>query len=240
MTHPHSSWDPLGAALRAYRSGQHQAVITVRNSVQENEQLYASYFFRKPDESERVEQELLQRCSGTVLDVGAGAGVHALYLQEKGLAVTAIDVSEEAVTIMRELGVLDAHYADIFEWKKGPYDTLLMLMNGIGIVGTLERLRTFFVLAKKLLKPGGKLLLESTDILYAYTDQDGSVAVPGDHYFGEISYQMTFDGKAGDPFPWLFIDPGTLSLMAEEAGFSCDILHQTSTHNYAAELKLIR
>ncbi|MFK7970203.1 MAG: class I SAM-dependent methyltransferase [Bacteroidia bacterium] len=231
------AWDPLGAAIRAYMDGQKDAWVLVRNSVQEDERLEASLFFRAPDQSMRVERELLERCKGKVLDIGAGAGVHALYLQEKGMDVTALDVSEEAVAVMRELGLEKAFCADVYEWDKGPYDTLLMLMNGIGIAGTLDGLSQFLNKAKSLLAPGGSILLESTDVMYAFTEEDGSFKVPGEHYYGQVTYQMSFDGKEGAPYPWLFVDPATLSMMAEAAGFRCNILYQSEDHNYAAELK---
>ena len=234
-----TSWNPLGAALQAYRAGREDAIIMVDNSVQENEELEVAYFFRDPTQPSHMEKELLSRCKNRVLDIGAGAGVHALFLQNKGKQVTALDVSPEAVEIMREQGVEDAHCADVFEWEGGPYDSLLMLMNGIGIVGTLERLRTFLEKAKTLLAPYGSILLESTDIIYAYTAHDGSITFPGDRYYGEIEYKMTFDGKAGDPFPWLYVDPGTLALYAEEAGFSCEIIHLAEEYNYTAELRKV-
>jgi SAM-dependent methyltransferase len=233
-----SSWDPMGAALRAWMDGRKDAVIHVNNSVQEDEELEASWLFRNPAIAVGLEAALLRHCRGKVLDAGAGSGIHSLYLQEKGLDVTAIDVSEESVKVMKETGVKNAFCVDIFDWEGGPYDTVLMMMNGIGIVGDLEGLRRFFDKAKSLLVPGGAVLLESTDILYAYTNEDESITVPGDHYYGEIQYQMSFDSKSGASFPWLFVDPATLSLMAEEAGFRCKIIFEGETHNFAAALTI--
>lgn len=230
------AWDPLGLVLEDYENGDLEAALEVDNSVQEGERLSAAYFYRNPKEAEALERDLLERCVGKVLDIGAGAGTHALYLQEKGLDVTALDVSKTAVDIMQKRGLLRAYHADVFTWTKGPYDTLLMLMNGIGIVGTLKGLHTFFEHAQKLLVPGGQILLESTDILYAYTDESGIIEVPGDHYYGEIMYQMHYKGQSGARYPWLYLDPATLVLYAEQAGYQCEILRQESTHNYSARL----
>jgi SAM-dependent methyltransferase len=234
-----TSWDPMGAALLAWMQGQHDAVIAVYNSVQADEELEVSWLFRNPAEAVEVEATLLEHCSGSVLDIGAGSGIHSLFLQEKGLDVTAIDISPISVEVMKQQGVRKAFCADVFDWERGPYDTLLMMMNGIGIVGDLKGLDRFFEKAKSLLAPKGRVLLESTDILYAYADEHDAITIPGDHYYGEIEYQMCFDNKTGRPFPWLFVDPATLSLMAEKAGFPCSILHQGPTYNYAASLSLL-
>ncbi|MEZ4688257.1 MAG: class I SAM-dependent methyltransferase [Bacteroidia bacterium] len=234
----YQSWDPMGEALRAWMDGRRDAKIIVNNSVQEDEELEASWLFRDPAEAVGVERVLLQHCKGKVLDIGAGAGIHSMYLQKRGMDVTAIDVSSESVAIMKEIGVRNAFCADVFDWDQGPYDTLLMMMNGIGIVGDLEGLKRFFEKAKSLLAPGGAVLLESTDILYAYENEDESLTIPGNHYYGEIEYQMSFDGKAGAAFPWLFVDPATLSLMADKAGWACNVMFEGETYNYAARMKL--
>ena len=129
----------------------------------------------------------LQQCRGSVLDVGAGAGCHALALQRRGLQVTALDISEGAVEAMQRQGVRQVLRQDIFQLKGAAYDTLLMLMNGIGIAGTLEGLERFLEHAKTLLRPGGQILLESSDILYMYEEEDGSVMLDRNAgYYGEV------------------------------------------------------
>jgi 2-polyprenyl-3-methyl-5-hydroxy-6-metoxy-1,4-benzoquinol methylase len=85
----------------------------------------------------------LELCRGRVLDVGAGTGVHTLYLQDRGFDVCAIDVLPDAVEIMRRRGTRDARLADIRDFEADPFDTILMMMNGTGILATLEGLDSF-------------------------------------------------------------------------------------------------
>jgi hypothetical protein len=84
-----------------------------------------------------LEQKALKLAQGRTLDVGAGAGCHSLILQEKGIDVTAIDISPLSVETMRERGVMKVLQQDFFTLNT-QFDTILLLMNGIGIVGKAE------------------------------------------------------------------------------------------------------
>ena len=105
---------------------------------------------------------------------------------------------------------------------KGQYDTILMLMNGIGIVGTLERLPEFFMQLDKILAPGGQVLCDSSDISYVFEDENGIIEYPDtDGYYGEVNYQMQYKDTIGKPFNWLYIDASTLKRIAEENDIEC-------------------
>src|SRR5690606_18235002 len=79
-----------------------------------------------------LEHIALALCDGYVLDVGAGVGSHALYLQEKGFRVDALEISASACSIMEQRGVHHIIRDDFFALQTAGYDTLLFLMNGIG------------------------------------------------------------------------------------------------------------
>lgn len=230
--------DPLGAALTAYLGGDKKASISVQSTITIGEAMDASYLFRSYKQMPSWEKLALKACRGKVLDVGAGAGVHSKHLQEKGLAVTAIDTSATAVAVMQAEGVIDARVADLMAWQEGPYDTILLLMNGIGLVGNLKGLQQFLARAYQMLSPNGQILLESTDILYMYEEKDGSflLELTGD-YYGEIQYQMSFQGMEGPWFDWLYIDFPLLAQYAEQAGFQAECLHMGAEHNYLARLR---
>ena len=135
-------WFPLGEALYDYYHGRLAACITVRSNVEEDRQIPVGAFFREKNKFPYLEKKALKHCKGKVLDVGAGAGTHALYLQNKGLEVDALDISTKAVSVMQSRGVKNAYAADIFSFKTtAQYDTILLMMNGIGIAGTLDGLR---------------------------------------------------------------------------------------------------
>jgi SAM-dependent methyltransferase len=232
--------DPLGIALRDYWNGKPDALITVHSSITEEEEyIPAAYLFRDATTLPDLEKIALEKCRGKVLDAGAGAGSHALLLQERGLPVTALDLSLGAVALMRERGVADARLLDLFAFREGGYDTLLLLMNGIGLAGTLAGLDQLLEHAKTLLAPGGQVLCDSTDILYMFQEEDGSVWIDlnGD-YYGEVTYQMEYDGVMGAPFAWLFVAPEILSDHAEAHGYACEIVASDDNDQYLARLTL--
>jgi SAM-dependent methyltransferase len=150
-----------------------------------------------------------------VLDIGAGAGSHALVLQQRGFDVTALEISALAADVMQARGVKKVVTADIFEYNDHKYDTLLLLMNGIGLTGTLSNLKTFLQHAKLLLNKGGQLLFDSSDIAYLY---EGNLPDTG-KYYGELSYQYQYSRQTTDWFPWLYVDEKTLTTIAKEAGY---------------------
>ena len=231
--------DPMGAAMLDYLQGDADAEVAVTSSLTEDDVIPAYYLFR--DETYMPELELLalEACRGDILDVGAGAGSHSLALQEQGKEVTAIDFSAGAAEVMRQRGVRKVLHQDVLELKNGQYDTLLLLMNGIGIAGNLMGLGRFLGHLKTLLKPGGQILLESSDILYMYEDEDGSVLLDlNAGYYGEVQYNMTYRDQESGWFNWLFIDAAILEDYAVEQGFAFELLYAGEHGNYLARLTL--
>ena len=228
--------DPMGAAIADYHATGKAARLRVFSPSFDEDELPVEALFRTLDDMPAIEREALQVANGHILDVGAGAGCHSLALQAMEKQVTAIDISPLAVQTMRERGVKDAQQQDFFTLD-GRYDTILMLMNGIGIVGTLTRLDAFFMQVEKLLAPGGQVLCDSSDICYIFEDEDGIIDLTGvEGYYGELTYQMQYKSVKGEAFPWLFIDPETLREQAQQHGFHCDILMRGPHYDYLARL----
>lgn len=232
--------DPIGAALQDFMQGKTDAEIIVESNLTENDIIPVSYLFRNWEEMPLLEQEAINACKGKILDVGAGAGSHTLLLQERKADVTALDISEGAIAVMKARGVNQLLQQDALTLKDQKYDTLLMLMNGIGIAGDLIGLYRFLGHARSsLLNPGGQILLESSDILYMYEDEDGSVLLDlNAGYYGEITYNMKYKDHESGSFKWLFIDAGLLEEYAEEQGFTCEILVEGEYGNFLAKLTL--
>ena len=240
MSSPHTSApDPLGHALLDYQQGQHDATLTVFSDVAEEEPLPASYFFRSLWEMPELERQALEECRGRVLDLGGGAGCHALELQSRGFDVKSVDVSEGAVRVMQARGVREVARHNIFELthESGKYDTLLMLMNGLGLVGTLAGLKQFLAYAPTLLAPGGQILATSSDISYLYEDEDGALVFNlNGPYYGEVKYTMHYGDQTGHQFNWLFADASILQDYAEEAGYEVEFLAEDEQQQYLARL----
>ncbi|HEX8425613.1 class I SAM-dependent methyltransferase [Hymenobacter sp.] len=233
--------DPLGHALLDYQQGQLDATLTVLSNVAEEEPLPASYFFRSLWEMPELERQALEECRGRVLDLGGGAGCHALELQSRGFEVKSVDVSEGAVRVMEARGVREVARHNIFELsaEAGKYDTLLMLMNGLGLVGTLDGLAKFLAHARTLLAPSGQILATSSDISYLYEDEEGALVFDlNGPYYGEVEYTMHYGSQVGHQFNWLFADASLLQDYAEEAGYEVEFLGEDEQQQYLARLTL--
>lgn len=225
--------DIFGNALLDYYQNGNASTLWLHNSYDEPEEMPIDVFFRGAEEMPELELLALTHCKGKVLDVGAGVGSHALLLQKQDFDVTAIDISETAVNIMRSRGVMKAEVSNIFT-EKNRFDTLLFLMNGIGLTGTLPGFADFLVAAKSLINRRGQLIFDSSDIAYLYE----GLSKPVNGYYGEISYCYEYLGKKGHWFNWLYLDKETLNRTANEYGWNCEILFDDGEDQYLARLTL--
>src|SRR5690606_17091295 len=202
------SIDVYGQALDEFhRTGRLSRPLLLHSGYGDIEEMPIDIFFREEDEFPELELIALALCDGKTLDVGAGAGCHSLYLQEQGMDVTALEISPKACEIMKLRGVKTVIQEDIFSYDKDKYDTLLFLMNGIGLAESIEGLKRLFNHCKTLLNLGGQLLFDSSDIAYYYED---GTEKPIDHYYGEIQFQYEYKGQKGQPFGWIYIDQNEL------------------------------
>lgn len=233
--------DPMGLAIKDYHASPDDAIaVTVYSDFSEPDEIPASLLFRGLDEMPELERLALEHCQGHTLDVGAGAGSHALALQQMDKQVTAMDISPLSVEVMKERGVRNTLLADVFAYEQRQYDTLLMLMNGIGLVGTLQGLENFLQHARKLLAPGGQLIFDSSDIIYLYEEEDGSYAIDlAADYYGQISYIMEYKEVKGERFDWLYVSFPVLEEYAEAAGFKAEMLYLGDHYDYLAKLTLV-
>ena len=205
----------------------------------DDDEIPVATLFRKFKEMPKLEQIALEQTEGRILDVGAGSGCHCVALKEMGKSCTAIDISELSVEVMKEKGV-DARCIDIFDESfVGQYDTILMLMNGTGIIGRLENMQKFFMRMKHLLAPGGRILIDSSDLRYLFEEEDGSLMIDlADDYYGLVDFQMEYNKVLGEPFDWLYVDFDTLSLYAEQNGFKAEMIAEGEHYDYLAALSL--
>ncbi len=231
-------WRPHGLALLDFFQGKTSAAVVVHDQDGETEVVPARVFFRERGEFSALEEAALDLCRGRVLDVGAGAGCHSLVLQERRLSVCAIDVAPEAVEVMRERGVRDVRCADVFGFQAEAFDTLLMLMNGIGVVGSLAGLQRFLRYVKRLVKPEGRILLDSYDP--GSDASEGGIGGTGGRgagrYIGEMRFQLEYEGRRGPTVEWLFVDFETLADRAAREGWFAEIIWQEEEGHYLARL----
>lgn len=230
--------DLMGAAIRDYFRQGKSAQLKVLSSLFDDDEMPVAHLFRSYHEMPPLEQRALNEARGKVLDVGAGAGCHALALQERGFDVTAVDISPLSCETMKERGVANVECVNIFNQRfQERFDTLLLLMNGTGIAGKLSRLPQLLSRLKQLMNPGAQILIDSSDLRYVYEDENGVLDVDLDGaYYGEVDYQMTYRNIIGKSFDWLYADSVVLAECCRQCGLKCEILAQGNHYDYLARI----
>jgi hypothetical protein len=233
--------DPMGAAIADYFHHRRRYKLRVLSSQFDEDEIPVKTLFRTLAEMPPLEQQALRLAHGKILDVGAGSGCHTLALMEMGQnEVTAIDISPLSVQTMQERGIRDARQINLFDASfTERFDTLLMLMNGSGIIGKLRGMNDFFSRLRDLLLPGGSVLLDSSDLKYLYEEEDDSSDIdPTAPYYGEVDYQMRYGTVSGEPFDWLYVDFATLQMYAEGNGFTAELVAEGEHYDYLARLSV--
>ena len=233
--------DPMGSAIADYFNKGRAAKLRVFSSQFEEDEIPTEQLFRTFDKMPTLEQEALRLASGKILDCGAGSGCHALALQDMGKNVEAIDISPLSVEVMQKRGVHQAYQINLFDENYlQKFDTILMLMNGSGIIEKLENMSVFFTKMKQLLNPSGCIYMDSSDLRYLFEDEDGSFLIDlTAGYYGEIDFRMQYKQIKGEPFNWLYVDFQTLSYYVAENGFKAELVKSGEHYDYLARLKMM-
>lgn len=237
QTAENAATDPMGAAIYDFHRNGYADTLVVRSSMFEDDEIPVADLFRDYDGMPELEKIAVDEACGKVLDVGAGSGCHSLVLQKKGLDVVAIDISPLSVQVMKEREI-DARLVNFFDPAfDQSFDTVLMLMNGTGIIGNLDNMPAFFARVKELLNPGGSVYIDSSDLRYLFEEEDGSLMIDlADDYYGQLDYQMVYKDVVGEPFDWLYVDFETLAYYAEENGFRAELVAEGEHYDYLARL----
>ena len=231
--------DLMGRAIWDYYYQENSEDLQTETSISELDDLPVSYLFRDYQEMNALEKKALDSSFGKVLDVGSGAGSHSLYLQnERKLEVTALDISPKSIEVCKARGVKNAICEDLLQFSEKNFDTVLLLMNGTGIFQSLEHIDQYLQKLKSLVAENGQILLDSTDILYMYDqDEEGGVLVPATGYYGELDYYLHYKGESELPMKWLYLDFDTLENAAIANGFKIQKIEQLED-SYLAQLTL--
>ena len=226
----------MGAAILDYQTKGKAGKLSILSSMFEEDEMPVKHLFRNLEEMPMLEQKALSLAKGKVLDVGAGAGCHALALQAQSIAVKAIDISPQSCQAMLQRGVKDVECINLFdEHLETGFDTILLLMNGTGIAGKIENLPALFNRLKALLNKGGQILIDSSDIKYIYENEDGSFDINlNAAYYGEVDYQMVYKDVKGDSFDWLYVDFPLLKSIAESCGLHGELITEGEHYDYLA------
>ena len=229
--------DPMGRAIYEYHKFGKAEDVVVHSSMFDDDVIPIETLFRSLVEMPAIERVELEAAYGDILDVGAGSGCHSLALKGLGKKSVAVDISPLSVQVMKERGV-DARLVNFYDKSfTETFDTVLMLMNGTGIIGNLDNIGNFFARLKQILKPGGCLLIDSSDLRYLFEEEDGSLMIDlADDYYGQVDFQMQYKDDIGEPFDWLYLDFNTLAYYAEENGFKAEVIAEGEYYDYLAKL----
>lgn len=231
--------DPIGLAISDYRNKIDTPDIIVHSDLCDDDFMPVAYLFRSYSNMPPIEKKALDLCFGKILDVGAGAGCHSEYLLDKKFNIKAIDSSKGSIDFIASKGI-QSTCINFLNFSEDQFDTILLLMNGIGIAGSLNNLPAFLNHAKTLLKPGGQLLCDSTDINYMYLDDEGGTWMDlASEYYGEMQFQMVYKHIKSDWFPWLYIDFNTLKTISKSVGLDAELIISSENDQYLAKLTLL-
>ncbi|MEM8521464.1 class I SAM-dependent methyltransferase [Flavobacterium sp. PL12] len=236
--------DLFGKAILDYQTNNFPEDLITETTISEEDEMSVSYLFRSYDEMPILEQKALQLSKGKILDVGCGAGSHSLYLQnEKNLEVLAIDISEYAINACQLRGIKNTKVQNILDLDSNDsaskYDTILLLMNGTGIFGTLKDMTKYLQKLKSLLNPQGQILIDSSDIIYMFDeDEEGAYSIPAEGYYGELEFTVSYKGEKENPFPWLYLDYNTMQNAALANGLKCELIQEGEHYDYLAKISI--
>ncbi len=226
--------DVLGQAVFNYLKTASKEKLWIYNQYGPREEMPLNVYFRNEDDMPDLEWLALERCKGKVLDVGAGAGSHALILQQNNVDVTALDISPLLNQVMISRGVKKVIQGDIYSYNEQKFDTILLLMNGIGLAGSVSGLKQLLHHLKTLLNPNGQIIFDSSDVAYLYNGNP-----PAGIYYGEIAYQYAYNKVKTDWFNWLYIDEHSMKTIAADCGFDVEILLEDEFGQYLARLVIV-
>lgn len=227
--------DLPGIAIKNFYDKTTRAKLYVHDTFGPRVEMPISLYFRNQKQLPVLEKEALDLCKGKILDIGAGAGSHTLILQNKNFCVTALEISPAACKVMKKRGLKKVVCEDVFKFNNEKFDTLLLLMNGIGLCGDLEGFRKFLRKAETLLNENGILIFDTSDIDYMYEDDE----LPTDQYYGEVTCRYEYQKETTDWFNWLYLDQQTLEKLASEEGWKTELIYKDENDQYLVKLQKI-
>ena len=231
--------DIFGEALSAFYFDANLDKLWVLSDKMEKDEMPVAHYFRNFKSMPDIEKVALRKCKGKVLDVGAGGGSHALWLQDQKTDITTIDISKGCGRVLKDRGVKRVVQKDVLAFGGEKFDTILLMMNGIGLSGTLAKLPDFLKHLKELLAINGQVLFDSSDLQYLYTEDDGSMLIDlNGPYYGEMNFRFAYKNKKGPWFKWLYIDEVLMNEFAINAGFKMEVLYRGKSSEYLARLSV--
>jgi SAM-dependent methyltransferase len=160
-----------------------------------------------------------------VLDIGAGAGRHSLYLQRLGYIVHSIDISPLAVEVMLQRGIRNAYKMDLHKlnYPNNFFDTYLMMFNNFGLAGTMKETKKLLNKLNRMASPKGRIITsirnpywtENPNYL-AYQKRNEEKGRPA----GQLKLRLKYKEEISDWFDLLIVSPGELMDLIKGTGWA--------------------
>ena len=227
--------DILGQAIYDFHSGKSLGPLTINNEYGDPENMPVEVFFREYEDFFDQEKFAAKLARGKILDVGAGAGAMSRYQEQQGHEVFSIEISELACKTMFELGVKRIVQGDFKNYTDEKFDTIFMMMNGMGIAGTVDNIKPTVDHLAALLAPGGQIIFDSSDIEYLYEDH---VLKPDDRYYGELRYQYVYNEWIGPWFSWLYADQVTVANELLGTSYNFEVIYEDDNDQYVGRITI--
>jgi len=201
-------------------------------------------YFQAPENWAIHEREAIQRARGPVLDIGCGAGRVALYLQNHGHRVLAIDNSPLAVRVSKLRGVKSARVLSIHEIQslRTRFGTIVLYGNNFGLFGGLKRARILLATMHGITTPNALIIAAAAD---PYTTRDpvhlayhqrnrerGRMA-------GQIRLRIRYRQFRGDWFDYLFASPDEVRRIVEKTGWAVSEIVESPGPGFIAVLQKV-
>jgi len=182
-------------------------------------------YFRSYEDWPAQERAAIERARGTVLDIGCGAGRVALYLQDKGHRVLAIDNSPLAVKIARLRGVKDARVLSISEIAalRGPFGAIVLYGNNFGLFASFLKARRLLAAMHRITTPPALIIAAASNpyatrdpvhLAYQQRNRDrGRMA-------GQIRLRVRYRQFCGPWFDYLFASPDEVRSIVQNTGWT--------------------
>lgn len=231
--------DLFGKAILDYQTNNSPENLVTETSISDEDEMSVSYLFRSFAQMPKIEQKALEACFGKILDVGCGAGSHSLYLEnEMKLNVNSIDISTNAIKACRIRGLKNAKVLNVLDLNADleKFDTILLLMNGTGIFEKLSETSKYLQKLKLLLNEKGQILIDSSDLIYMYDNDDLVEIKKSNQYYGEITFTIKYKKEKENAFPWMYLDFELLKSICKQNGLQCKKIIDGESFDYLAKL----
>src|SRR5215204_611737 len=200
-------------------------------------------YFGEYDDWHDLEKQAINKARGRILDIGCGAGRHALYLQSKGFDVTGIDNSPGAIKVCKLRGLKKAIVRPINEidkFSKSAFETILMFGNNFGLFGNAENARELLEKMSRITNPHAQIIAGTrnpykTDIkehleYLRFNKRRGRMA-------GQIRMRIRYGKTVGEWFDYLFVSPDEMQKILKKTDWQIGEFLSSEGANYFAVIE---